>query len=632
MSFQLILSPLAMADEPVVDAYNKSGTASSGGYDFYMNQILVLGTSAVGSSILSQCTAGLKIPSIAAFMAGSLVQIVAEIAAAVEKTEETDAKKLKMSDLKKMDDIEIKDNLKVTDDAQKALMEERLKEEESVLRFVQKRKGWMIAITTIYTAAMGLAILEETTGLASGASTAGPFCTAYTASCTAGAAFCGPHCAAGITAAIVKLKAIQSLPQARTLMTAECAPYLPSPGCQAFANAYLSLVYGACLILPPDGGAKSLSWGMALSMGYGFGMTMVGSGAGEISQYGSMILMVLPLVIKGFNKIVMKAYNFPIPRAITFGAAAALSGIVTAGLAHREKVAQENIDKLRKAIDAYKVAAVVTTTVGPGTPPVVDPGGAYNPLKTSNYLIKPPSSGRKCVSNAGGSFSISNANCKKPMKITRAKYGNVRFPGVSRVGMMSENLAEAMVNGNNGAGADMAGQIAGLAARIKLETKAIQDEFNANQKKNGRPTTDFDKAIKAQVAAMQGSFKGAAAASKMDMSGLGSSSTPDAPADAAADAPEVTSVGAAGVDIPSDGGGLGLEEDMGVPLEEKTAESMDDFESAEIDVSKQPEVSIFKQLSNRYILNYTKIFERQKEPEVVTEPEEKQEKTESLQE
>jgi peptidoglycan hydrolase-like protein with peptidoglycan-binding domain len=625
MSFQLILSPLAFAAEPVVDAYNKSGTNSAGGYDFYMNQILVLGTSAVGSSIISQCPAGMKIPSIATFMAGSLVQIIAEIAAAVEKKEETEEKKMKMADLKKMADIEIKDGLTVTDDTQKELMEARMKEEESVLKFVSKRKGWMIAITTIYTAAMGLAILEETTGLASGTSTATAACATYTASCTAGAAFCGPHCAAGVTAAIVKIKAVQSLPQARALLTAECAPYLPSPGCQAFAQWYLSLVYGACLVLPPDGGALSLSWGTALTLGYGIGMSAVGGGAGELSQYGSMILMVLPLVIKGFNKIVMKAYNFPIPRAITFGAAAALSGLVTAGLAHREKVAKANIEKLRKAIDAYKVGTTVTTEVTTGPSAVVDPAGTYNPLKASNYLIKPPSSGRKCASKSGGAFSISSANCKNPLRISKSNFGKVRFPGMNKVGMMSENLAEALANGNNAGAASMAGQIAGLAGRIKLETKAIQDQFNAIQKKNGRPTTDFDKSVKAQVAAMQASFKGAAAASKMDMSGLGSSSTPDDPADETSDSTDVTSVGVPGVDIPSDGmGGFSMEDEMG-PLEEKTGETLEDFESTEHDVSKQSEVSIFKQLTNRYILNYTKIFERKKETEVVNEPEEKQE-------
>ena len=48
-------------------------------------------------------------------------------------------------------------------------------------------------------------------------------------------------------------------------------------------------------------------------------------------------------------------------------------------------------------------------------------------------------------------------------------------------------------------------------------------------------------------------------------------------------------------------------------------QSLDDFESTEQDVSKKSEVSIFKQLSNRYILNYTKIFERKKEPVAVPE-------------
>ena len=54
--------------------------------------------------------------------------------------------------------------------------------------------------------------------------------------------------------------------------------------------------------------------------------------------------------------------------------------------------------------------------------------------------------------------------------------------------------------------------------------------------------------------------------------------------------------------------------DSGVAGPTEVAQSLDDFESPEQDISKKSDVSIFKQLSNRYILNYTKIFDRRKEP------------------
>ena len=56
-SFQLILSPVVYAQDQnagLKDAYLETGTGSQGGYDFYVNQVLVLGTSAIGSSIISR--------------------------------------------------------------------------------------------------------------------------------------------------------------------------------------------------------------------------------------------------------------------------------------------------------------------------------------------------------------------------------------------------------------------------------------------------------------------------------------------------------------------------------------------------------------------------------------------------
>ena len=48
-----------------------------------------------------------------------------------------------------------------------------------------------------------------------------------------------------------------------------------------------------------------------------------------------------------------------------------------------------------------------------------------------------------------------------------------------------------------------------------------------------------------------------------------------------------------------------------------TVQTIDDFETAEQDFSKQKDVSIFEQLSHRYFLNYSKVFERKKRPDVV---------------
>lgn len=90
--------------------------------------------------------------------------------------------------------------------------------------------------------------------------------------------------------------------------------------------------------------------------------------------------------------------------------------------------------------------------------------------------------------------------------------------------------------------------------------------------------------------------------------------------------PEVTTAtGGPAVAVPTDPlAGFGTEEtpvdDMSGVAAVKADQSLDEFESTVEDINKKPDVSIFKQLSNRYILNYTKMFDRKKEPEVAEEP------------
>jgi hypothetical protein len=76
MSLHLILMPAAMGQsQPGVEvgtnnSYDNQSQIKKGGYDFYAKTILAIGTSIVGANIISQCSFGLKVPSIATFMAG----------------------------------------------------------------------------------------------------------------------------------------------------------------------------------------------------------------------------------------------------------------------------------------------------------------------------------------------------------------------------------------------------------------------------------------------------------------------------------------------------------------------------------------------------------------------------------
>jgi len=442
-----------------------------------------------------------------------------------------------------------------------------------------------------------------------------------------GAALCGTHCASGLAAAIVEVKAVMTLPEARTTLTASCTKFTPAlAGCQAFVQTYLSLVYGSCLILPTDGGALSLSWGTLLSLAYGFGSSKLGSGGGKVSQYGSMVLSLLNLVVPAFSKLVVSMYNFPIPRSITFGAAAVFTGSVTAGLAIREDKARGNVVDLLNVIGGFKLETEGTQEIiadirGGDQGP--DSNNPNNPNKTKpnikKLIVNKP---KECFSQGASGMEHSASACSRALKISKPGFNKFNLPAIGKVSGLASDLANALANGDNAKAGALSGEIGSYAARVKAETDDLKARYNEIEKKNNRPVKDFDKSIKAQVASMQSSFKNAAAGN-VDLASLGSNDL-DAPDEIKDDAPVVTSVAVPGIPQPpvDPFAGMGGTEEYTVDPTPagKSAQNLDDFESTEQDVSKKSDVSIFKQLSNRYILNYTKMFDRKKAPEIVEEP------------
>lgn len=637
LSFQLMIAPLAMAADAVPgteeatvgsDAYRKEGTGSKGGYDFYLNQIMSLATSSIGSSIITQCLEGLKTPSIAAFMAGSLTHIMSEIIGAKAKNERHQ-KKLKDLELKK-EELKTKG-----DNSQLEALKAAQQEEQDTHDFLENRKKWMLAVTLIYTTAMGLAIAEELYGEALAASVATAACTAYAASCTVGAAACGAHCAGGVAGGVAWLKANTATPgEARSLISSTCASFSPAlSGCMAYGNAYIGLVYGACQMVPVDGGVSQFSWGTLLSLAYGFAGSAAGAKQGKIAQYGQMVISLIPLVTASFSKLVVQMYNYPIPRSITFGAAAVFGAGVTIGLDIRQKKAAGNVNKLKEVVKNF---TIVSDGVEEGATAGADGGAVAGAGGGTGGLNQPPKNQGKpnikglgdipkrkeCFSNGPKGVTHSAAGCSNPLKVAKYNPGNLKLGTLNTVASLAGDMANALAVGDENTAGQIAGQIGSYAAKIKAETNLLQKQYNEKQKKDKRPTTDFDKSIKAQVASLQGEFDKTAASKNMNLADLGAASAAEEKSSADSLVPEVTTASTPAVTIPAPEVSFGTEtpaEDTTLATPGGSGQSLDEFESSVEDVAKTPEVSIFKQLSNRYILNYTKMFERKKDPEPVEE-------------
>jgi hypothetical protein len=631
LSFQLIISPLAIAKEvqgsgkaDSEDAYLKTGTGSSGGYDFYASQILTLATSAIGASIITQCLEGMKTPSIALFMGGSLTHIMSEILGAKAKTDRYK---------KKRKDLEINESklVKEGDSSQKMALEAQYEEEKDTRDFLKNRKKWLIAVTTIYTAAMGFAIAEEVYGLASGSSTAAAACSGYAASCTVGAALCASHCTAGILAGIAESKALWAMPEARATLTSFCASFTPAlAGCMAFVQFYLNLVYGSCLMLPKDGGVLSLSWGTALAIAYGFGTAKLNSGS-KVTQYGSMLITLMNLMVPSLSKLVVGMYNFPIPRSITFGAAAVFSGTVTAGLASRQTIAESNLEKLDKVLKDF----TITSAADDAKIEFDDKADSADlPMGDKEVLKFLPKNGevdklaisakqpKDCFTKGSEGVELSAQGCRNPIKMSKPNFGQFNLPTLSKVGNLTTQMVDALGAGDEMKAGEISSEIGTYAARVNKEVEALQAMYNDQQKKNKKPTIDFKKSVKDQVAAMKSSLSQNAASNNIDLAAAAGSSSSVADSKSEATTPQTNAVSTPTTGFPIDSFG-GLSSGGPEPvadLASQTIDSVDNYEIDNQDISKKADVPIFQQLSNRYFLNFNKIFERKKVQEVEEAP------------
>jgi hypothetical protein len=156
---------------------------------------------------------------------------------------------------------------------------------------------------------------------------------------------------------------------------------------------------------------------------------------------------------------------------------------------------------------------------------------------------------------------------------------------------------------------------------VKAEAAGLKAKYNQYLKKNNQAPLDFDKSVQQQVAGLQSAFNQAAASKNIDLASLGAPlpSSSDKKEESSSNAAPSAPAGYVGVDPLAGLGGSETEPVVDSGVAEVAEQSLEDYETAEQDISKKSDVSIFKQLSNRYILNYTKMFDRKKpaEEEVV---------------
>lgn len=553
LSLQLILAPVAIA-QSAGDQF-REGEAKNGGMDLYAKQILSIGTSAIGANILTSCKLGAMLPSLMIFMGGSLVNIASEIMGgkALNENHKKRASSLKM--------LEEKMKQRTGGDLQKASLEEALKEEKETLSYINKRKMWALAVTAAYLAA-------------------------------------------AIASQIENVRSFNVLdPQ---------QPYIKYVPCT------------------PSGMGKFT--GIAVSLAWSMGPSLLGakSEGGMISTVGSMLLTLGPQVgiLEG---LVPAMYSTPNKRAITFGAAAALQGLIVKGLMDRAKVTKQNIEKLENAIAAFKDQTNTTNGLaedGSSNRPAFDSEGAQlDPNSGRSFAINQLADGttlpKECWSNTSKGMEFSSSACKSPVRLPSPSFnGGINVPTLQSAAKLSNDLAQQVARGDIGAAEASASALGAQAGKLKQIRDNIAKQVNDQLKAKGEKPIDFEGESQKLASQMMSDFN-KLSGSNSGLAGLGSSSSSalDSALTAEADKKEETKVtsasGGAGIDVPSATGGIiteGLVNDpsLSESLVAATDNSNVEYDYDEVDVSDRQDVSIFEQVSNRYMFQYNKLFSREK--------------------
>jgi hypothetical protein len=562
-SFQLILSPVALAEDECSagqDCYKATGDGSSEGAARYTNSIMMTGSGVVGANMIF-CTAKSYTWSHYVFFGGALTLLVSEIIAAT-KAKEAQEELQKQMERQGIVGTKVGEyQTKEQKDAQLVLLNTAKEQEIKNRDALQERLSWMTAVEVIYWLAVASAGVEL----------------------------------------ILFLINNKPYPNGYNDQSLICN----NDGKHKMTIALISAAYG---LIP------------GLASGDVGGAAMKGISAGGFSY-------MLNSITGKTGSIIQKGVTTALGRIIAFGLFAALAEVARSGLKNSRDRANKNIEVIEKSIEEWKKANTTTTTIAGGDPG--DDGQEPNPAGTKPPTVKPlpkPVKTTKCMGSTGSGLDYSSKSCSKPIKLSNIKM-DFKSPYLNSMGGKSFEMADNIASGNTDGAKLNAAELGSNAAKVKAEVKAILNQANEKLKAEGQKPIDFDKAVQAQLAGFSKSAQDSLAAS--GIKGLDSSSSQTNSDAAAKDekTPEVSAVkGTGAVDIPDPDLSLGTGD---MPVEETASaaagpeQSLNDFETNEQDISKKSDVSLFKQLSNRYILNYTKIFDRKKDVEVVEEPKKK---------
>lgn len=491
------------------DARSQGGA----GYQGFAKQILGASTAVIGSNIITSCSFGGKVPSILTFMGGSIAYLISEISGGKKQNEEHKQRLENVEMLK----AQIAEN-KGGGDVQRVLIEQRLIEEEKILEFVQERNKWGMAIMAIYTTAAILAIKEEMSGVAAGNSVGMSTCAAIAAK---KAKPCGkkyPACYAKHMSACTPLhptgqmsaKAAFMSPTSVATGNSTCSgAAIYSKACSANLKAYLAIAFANCKPLSMGNIAVAGFTGNLFSMAYGAGFGYAGSG--NLQRLLQLAVTLTNMFTKTISTKITALYSYPIPRAATFGAHAAMMAAISMSLKKVASQTEENIEKLRKVNQQFRdatddskglqqgglIAGDLGSANNASNPHGIEQGqnsgqyqsGNLNTIDLKNDKVnsmnglKPlVGQSKTCFSNDSGQMDVSKAACTKPVHVkpitVSIKQGSNKNLDTS-VALIND-LNRSLEAGNTDKAKSISSNLASLSSSLRSDLLQQQKEFNKN--------------------------------------------------------------------------------------------------------------------------------------------------------
>ncbi len=550
------------------EEYDKS-SQTSGGFEFYSRQALNVINTVIGANMITRCTFGMKVPSIAMFWAASLVYIMSEISNG-GKAQNKDQKDFltELAEAKKKDQQSFKGG--GNGDIQRQIIEKRLADEKRLSKLVDDRTMWLSAVTAMYTAAAILALTEEFTGNMAGVAAGATACAATAAAL---ATPCGPGYAGCYATHLAACTAVSPLGAASTkpnfaapmpiiIAGGICgASALYFQGCYSYLGAYSAIAWANCSPLWPqfvimDIGLSSL---VAIAYSTGFGMA---SGDGNFN-YIKIFLGLLTFFVKALNPLIQAAYNFPIPRSITFGINGLLTAGIITGLKQRQSgVIQPNIQKLTKLLNSFRqqtddnrgmnqyvmpgqdlTAAGATVTADangnnavssaalPGNGQALDvsagtTGGSTNGATsgatsgssggvnggtnqvTPNTILALPDAAqpKTCAAQTDKGVDISEAACANPIRLTRPVIGELAPNDkalMTSTTTLATDLANELASGNTERARVLAGEVSAKMGALNELYNRKKVELNEQVRAKGDKDFDYQTEMKTQLTKMQ---------------------------------------------------------------------------------------------------------------------------------